>query len=83
MGMQSGGNRSESRRTTPIWLVASASALTIVAGLAISASSALAQQKTAGAVADASKITLSIPAQSLNTAVLALADRAGLQVFYD
>ncbi|WP_421566063.1 TonB-dependent siderophore receptor [Ochrobactrum sp. EDr1-4] len=83
MGMQSGGNRSESKRTTPIWLVASASALTIVAGLAISASSALAQQKTAGAVADASKITLSIPAQSLNTAVLALADRAGLQVFYD
>lgn len=84
MGMQSGGNRSKNRRATPIWLVASASALTIAAGFAISASPVLAQQKTARiAAADTSTLAFNIPAQSLNAAVLAFADRAGLQVFYD
>lgn len=84
MGMQSGGNRSKSRRATPIWLAVSASALTIAAGFSISASPVLAQQKTARAVAtDTATLAFDIPAQSLNTAVLTFADRAGLQVFYD
>jgi|GEM_PF-6794763 len=84
MGTQSGGNRSNNRRAAPIWLAASASALTIAAGLAISTSSVMAQQKTARTTAaDTSALAFNIPAQSLNTAVLAFADRAGLQVFFD
>jgi outer membrane receptor for ferric coprogen and ferric-rhodotorulic acid len=84
MGMQSGGTRSRNKRAGSVWLAASASALTITASLAMSASPVLAQQKAAAAAtADMSTLAFNIPAQSLNTAVLAFADRAGLQVFYD
>lgn len=82
MGMQSGGNRAKDRQAMPIWLAASASALTLA--LAFSVSPVLAQQTTArAAAATTSTLAFNIAPQSLNTAVLAFADRAGLQVFYD
>lgn len=84
MGMQSVSNRANNRCVMPIWLANSVSALTVAASLAITLSPSLAQQtKSQTATADSSNIVFNIPAQSLNAAILAFADRAGLQVFYD
>lgn len=59
------------------------SVLTLALGMAIASLPARAQQGGSGGVATQSSIAFDIPAQSLNSAVLAFADRSGVQVFYD
>ncbi|WP_439626943.1 TonB-dependent siderophore receptor [Shinella sp.] len=63
-------------------LAASASVVAVVVGLAGS-TSPVAAQETSSQAANETAVSFSIPAQNLNGAILAFADYAGVQVFYD
>lgn len=71
-----------SRTWGPGRLGGSASIIALVGAFA-AIPAALAQQAAPPAAQAERRISLNIPAQSLNGAVLAFADKAGIQVFYD
>lgn len=83
MGMNTGGSGTLSGAGTRKGLAASASAIALSLGLALTAGAASAQQGAKAEVSARGQIAFNIPAQSLNTAILAFADRAGVQIFYD
>lgn len=60
-----------------------ASVLAVIACGALAATGVAAQQAGQGIAASAATVTLDIPAQDLNSALLSFADRANVQVFYD
>lgn len=83
MGTQSRhlGKRQGSRPTKG--LSASVSAIALLCGLACTVSTTSAQENTGAAVSARGNVAFNIPAQNLNSAILAFADRSGIQVFYD
>ncbi|OCW57470.1 TonB-dependent siderophore receptor [Hoeflea olei] len=79
MDVQRHRAETDTRRTG---LGSTVSGLALAIGLTLTASPVLAQQGASTAATQA-EIAFNIPAQSLNRAILAYADRAGVQVFYD
>lgn len=77
------GPYSSRSRDTRRQFGSTASLIGLTIGLALSGSPADAQQATTGRIAAQQAIAFDIRAQDLNTAILAFADRAGVQVFYE
>lgn len=77
---RNGGNGARRRA-----LKATVCALALTLGGTAAASGARAQQQPAGAPATLAQATLAydIPAQDMNTALLAFADRSGLEIFFE
>ncbi len=78
MGAHASGRRDARRQHG-----STVSLFALVVGLALSGSPAEAQQATTGRVSAQQAIAFDIPAQDLNNAILAFADHAGVQVFYE
>ncbi|SFU22529.1 iron complex outermembrane recepter protein [Mesorhizobium sp. YR577] len=64
------------------WHVCTVSVIALAVGLSVASAPSYAQQSASG-LASQSAIAFNIPSQSLNSAILAYADRAGIQIFYD
>ena len=83
MGTKLRGSAARSSVASRLGLAASASAIALLIGLSLGATTASAQQDESASVSARGPVAFDIPAQSLNSAILAFADRAGIQVFYD